>query len=410
MTMRRGSCLSLIAAGALLTAASCGGSNGNTPISGSAGANGTAGTSGQGSAGSGTAGSASTGSAGDVGGTAGDTGSGTAGSTSGAAGAVETGAAGATQTGSAGASGTAGADGGTTTTGTAGGGAPTGLASGMSAGCGQAPPTGDKGGSWIKHNITVTGIASTVKPATGGGSWTSRVYYLDLPSGYDASKPLPVIFGGGGCGGAIVSNGNNGGFAVLATNNTEAIQIGLSYVWPQGGGACFDDDGADTPDLPYFDAIMKEIEANYCIDKSKVFVGGYSSGGWESYMLGLARGGSVVRGISPAAGGLRMDRPTPSGLPITALLLTGATDTTNPATGPTGSDLALALILQTNKCQGTATVPWETSCPSCGCNRYTGCPDDAQVVRCRSSLTGHTDGGGDFKTAIWKTWMSLPSR
>jgi poly(3-hydroxybutyrate) depolymerase len=152
---------------------------------------------------------------------------------------------------------------------------------------------------------------------------------------------------------------------------------------------------------------LAQVEATLCVDKSKVFVGGYSSGGWESYMLGLARGG-VVRGISPAAGGLRMDRPMPSGIGIAALLLTGATDTTNPATGPTGSDLAMNLILQTNGCQGTATVPWETSCPSCGCNRYTGCPAAYPVVRCRSKLNGHTDGGGDFKTAVWQTWMSLP--
>jgi poly(3-hydroxybutyrate) depolymerase len=408
MTMRRGSCLSLLAAGALLTVASCGGSSGD-PVTGTAGSNGGQGTAGN--TGAGTAGANSSGSAGDIGGgSAGDQGTGSAGATqTGSAGATQTGTAGATQTGSAGATqtGTAGADGGTTT-GT-GGSSTAGLASGMSAGCGQAPPTSDKSGSYVKHMIAVTGIASTVKPATAGGSWTNRTYYLDLPGGYDGTKPFPVIFGGGGCGGDL-SNGNNGGFGVLSNGNTSAIQIGLSYVWPQGGGACFDDDGADTPDLPYFDAIMKEIEANYCIDKSKVFVGGYSSGGWEAYLLGLARGGSVVRGISTAAGGLRMNRPTPSGLPITALLLTGASDTTNPATGPTGSDLAVSLILQTNKCQGTATMPWATSCPSCGCNVYTGCPADAQVVRCRSTLNGHTDGGGDFKTAIWKTWMALPSR
>ncbi len=88
MTMRRGSCLSLLAAGTLLAAASCGGSNTVSPGSGSAGSTGSAGaTSTAGSTGAGTAGSDSTGSAGDsTGGTAGDTGSGTGGSTSGTAG------------------------------------------------------------------------------------------------------------------------------------------------------------------------------------------------------------------------------------------------------------------------------------------------------------------------------------
>ena len=69
----------------------------------------------------------------------------------------------------------------------------------------------------------------------------------------------------------------------------------------------------------------------------------------------------------------------------------------------------MALILQINGCQGTATVPWETTCTGCGCNRYTGCPAAYPVVRCRPPGQGHTDGGGAFKSAIWQTWMTLPA-
>jgi poly(3-hydroxybutyrate) depolymerase len=264
----------------------------------------------------------------------------------------------------------------------------------------------DNPGSFVHHTIAVTGVDPTVKPATGGASWTMRDYYIRVPNGYDPSKPYPLIFGGGGCGGSLVTNGN-GAFS-NSNANSGAIQVGMSYVWAQGGGACFNDNGANTPDLPYFDSMLKEIEASYCVDKGKVFVGGYSSGGWEAYMLGLARGG-VVRGISPAAGGLRMDRPPGSKIPIAALLLTGADDTANPATGATGSDAAMNLILQINGCTGTDTVPWEVPCKSCGCNRFKGCPAAYPVVRCRPPGQGHTDGGGDFKSAIWQTWMTLPN-
>jgi hypothetical protein len=103
-----------------------------------------------------------------------------------------------------------------------------------------------------------------------------------------------------------------------------------------------------------------------------------------------------------------MMRPTPSNLPIAALLLTGGDDNENPATGPTGSDLAMSLILKINGCTGTATQPWAVPCPSCACIQYTGCPAGYPVVRCRPPGQGHTDGGGDFKTAIWTEWMSLP--
>jgi poly(3-hydroxybutyrate) depolymerase len=405
MRMRRVSIVSLLAAGALATTVSCSGSGDikSTPTLGGAGADGTtggaAGLTGSGSAGtegSAAAGSGDTGTAGAGDPATGVAGSGAAGSSTGAAGTTTTGAGGSTT----GAGGSA--------TGAGGSSGPAGLAKGMSMGCGNPPPGGDKMGSFVKHNITVTGIASTVKAAQSPGSWTSRVYFLQLPNGYDPSKPYPVILGGGGCGGSINTNGSDGGFTVLQSSQSSAIQIGMSYVWPQGGGACFDDDGSDTPDLPYFDAIMAEVKANYCVDNTKVFVGGYSSGGWEAYMLGLARGGSVVRGISPAAGGLRMSRPTPSNLPIAALLLTGGDDTTNPATGSTGSDLAMALILQTNGCTGTATTAWPVTCNGCACLQYTGCPAAYPVVRCRPPGQGHTDGGGAFKTAIWNEWMSLP--
>jgi poly(3-hydroxybutyrate) depolymerase len=268
---------------------------------------------------------------------------------------------------------------------------------------------GDKPGSYVMRRAMVTGVDPAVKPATTGASWTDRVYYLALPSGYDPMKPYPIMFGGGGCGGSLNTNGNNGGFGVLPANNPNAIQIGLSYVWAQGGGACFNENGANNPDLPYFDSVLKEIEDNYCVDKGKVFVGGYSSGGWLSYMLAFARGG-VVRGISPAAGGLHPEasRPPDTKLPVAGLLLTGGNDTANPATGPTGSDAARDLMLMYNGCQGTDTVPWETPCNGCGCVRYTGCPAAFPVVRCRPPGQGHTDGGGAFKTAIWATWMSLP--
>src|SRR5260221_11302408 len=164
--------------------------------------------------------------------------------------------------------------------------------------------------------------------------------------GYDPSIAYPLMFGGGGCGGALVTNGN-GAFAVLPGSNTKAIQIGLSYVWPQGGGACFYDGGANTPDLPYFDAILKEVETKFCVDKGKVFVGGYSSGAWEAYTLGFGRGG-VIRGISTAAGGLRLDRPPGSHIPMAALLLTGGHDTPNPATAPPGAAAAINSIPPTN--------------------------------------------------------------
>ncbi len=346
--------------------------------------------------------------------TSGSTASGTVIATSGDTGTTSGGSGSATSSGAASGASAGAASGASSGTAVASGGNTDTLPVGKSAGCGNAPSAMDVSGKFVMHNIMVTGVDPafvTAHPPQPPGSWTDRVYYLDLPSNYDPTKAYPLLLSGNGCGGAVITNGSNGGDPrVLPEANSQAILIGLSYLWPKGGGACFAEGYADTPDLPYFDSILAEVESNYCVDRGNVFVSGYSSGGWESYMLGFARGGTVIRGIATAAGGIHpmTSRPPDSGKAMAAILLTGATDTTNPATGATGSMAARDFVLQTNGCVGTATTPWSTLMGG-NCQQYTGCPTDYPVIYCLSSETGHTDGGGNYPAAIWSFWSGLPA-
>ena len=277
---------------------------------------------------------------------------------------------------------------------------------GKSAGCDKQAPLTDQPGMYIKHDVAVTGVDPqfiTDHPSdpgnNGGYTYNKRNYYIKLPAGYDSSKPYAVTFGGGGCGNTGGDSGRGGG---QQASGIPAIQIGLSYVY--SGGACFEDGYANTPEVPYFDAVMTDIKANYCINLEKVFVGGYSSGAWEAITLGLARGG-VIRGIATGAGGLRMNRPTPSGIPMAAILLTGQGDGTNPITGPTGSALARDQILMTNKCLGTETQPFA---PDKDCVQYTGCPPAFPVVWCTPG-GGHTGGSNEHWAAVGAFWDGLPA-
>jgi hypothetical protein len=335
------------------------------------------------------------------------TGSGVAGSGSGGAGnsaganatagtAGVSGVAGAGTSGAAGASGSAGAG-------------PVGtynVPRGKSAGCDKPPPGTDDPANFVKHDVNVTGVdpqfitAHPSDPGNNGGyTYAKRNYYVKLPANYDSSKPYAVTFGGGGCGNTGGNSGQGGG---QQASGIDAIKIGLSYVY--SGGACFEDGYANTPEVPYFDAVMADITANYCVNLEKVFVGGYSSGAWESVTLGLARGG-VIRGIATGAGGLRKDRPMPSGIPMAAILLTGQGDGTNPIDGPTGSALARDQILMTNKCVGTATMPFA---PDKDCVQYTGCPAAFPVVWCTPG-GGHTGGSAEHWAAVGAFWASLPA-
>ncbi len=284
---------------------------------------------------------------------------------------------------------------------------------GPSGGCGKAAPAGVSSDAFTKHDVTVTGVDPAFASAhpAHGGTWMARTYYVRLPAGYDPKKPYALSIGGGGCGNTDGTSGSSGGLAALPKGETEAIQVGLDYMYPENAGACFADDYVDTPDLPYFDAVLAQLEDQYCIDRDRVFVDGFSSGAWETYMLGCARAG-VVRGIGTAEGGLRLHRPPCTDSPVAAILVAGTRDTENPI-GPLamakndsyGSAPARDDLLARNGCVGTATVPWDPQYPACV--RYTGCPAAYPVVWCPIDA-GHTDGGDLSAKGFWKFWSALP--
>jgi polyhydroxybutyrate depolymerase len=275
---------------------------------------------------------------------------------------------------------------------------------GASAGCGKDAT--DEPGKYVKHELDVKGVdpafemAHPLSPGNNGGyTYERRNYFIQLPPGYDKTKPYPLTIGGSGCGDTSGLSGRNGG---QQPSGMTAIKVGLSYVY--SGGACFEDGYENTPEVPYFDAVLAELEDSYCIDKEKVFLSGFSSGSWEAITLGLARGG-IVRGIATGAGGLREKRPTPSRIPMAAILLTGKNDGANPIDGPTGSAAARDLILATNGCVGTDTKAFAGDAD---CKQYTGCPATFPVVWCEPAGE-HMAGSDAHWKAVGEFWSALPA-
>jgi polyhydroxybutyrate depolymerase len=289
--------------------------------------------------------------------------------------------------------------------------------SGPSAGCAAA--TSMDGTDWVKHDLLVSGMAARYRVGgddygvQSGYDFEHRNYFVRLPENYDPAQPYPLLISGGGCGATSGTSGDSGGANPLSDGQDIALQVGLSYVYPDGGGACFQDDGADTPDLAYFDAVLAELDQTYCFDRGRVFVSGFSSGAWESYMLACARGG-VVRGIGTQAGGLRRERPACSHVPVAAFLTAGVNDANpiqhiEPDGFDSGSEAARDVILATNGCQGTASEPYvtEDAHADWNCQRYTGCPAAYPVVWCAITADGGGHGAGS-PHAFWPFWSALP--
>ncbi len=343
--------------------------------------------------------------------------------------------------GSAGTAGTAGTAG--SGSGGGGQGGPYDVPRGMSTGCGKQNAV-DEPGTFSKHDIDVTGVDPQYvadHPASQGGyTWTHRNYFIRLPQGYDPSVAYPLVFGGGGCGSTDGMSGSGGGSNPVkgTADQNNVIQVGLSYMWGNGQGACFQDEGVNTPDVPYFDSVYNEITTNNCVDLEKVFIGGYSSGAWLAYTMGLARGG-IVRGMAAGAGGIREERwQPPANIPFAMLGITGTDDGANPvhrtkdgtscagteAEGcwggeticgfpgaedcfDTGSAAARDFILNLNGCGGSdgPTEQWG-EWPEC--KKYTNCPAAFPVVYCMP-VGGHTDGGERFNPGGWDLlWKTLP--
>jgi poly(3-hydroxybutyrate) depolymerase len=296
----------------------------------------------------------------------------------------------------------------------------------------MAPPTNDKSTGFTVHPLAVPAcgagaitnkcVAPIFAPggalaqSNGAYDFTKRNYAVQLPTNYDANKAYKLMIGGGGCGGGPTESG--GGFTAGQTT-TDTIRIGLSYVkmcFADGGDSCSGQGNTaghaecvNTPEVPYFYAMLADVESKYCIEKSQVYMGGYSSGGWETISMGCAAA-DVIRGIVTVNGGLRNHRPACTG-PMAALMVTGAADPDNPV-GPLVMDMAYApanlsvtavnsaitsldsngtasardALLARNGCTGTATTMYDAGYPLC--LKY-NCPAEYPVVWCSITGAGH---------------------
>jgi hypothetical protein len=325
-----------------------------------------------------------------------------------------------------------------------------------SPGCGMAAPT-DPPQVADNHNyqeFTISVSATTMSSfATSSPSSFNRLYYVRLPDNYDPTKPYRVIYLGPGCGAAqdISPTSRKGlpfdtdSIATDAKSNAILVQMEQGFYnpatynstscVPNGGGTsttacqyCFDDwaDIAAANPIPdsldkvamekaYFDALHKQIEATYCVDKNREFFTGYSSGGWLAQQLGcwfpdvLRAQGNVTGGLPPVLVTNTLGTTAPNDYcvqhPIAAFLLHNSPDQSNAFQGSVNGAQRLFAL---NGCTGSFSAPPTptqaipdgleeytiTGVPNTNsfrCVRYTTCPADAPIVFCVSTDSLHTD-------------------
>jgi poly(3-hydroxybutyrate) depolymerase len=383
------------------TGGSASGTGGVGAVTGTAG-NGSAGT--MGAAGNGAAGAAGNGSAGTMGAGGASAGSGGRGGAAGGAGGRGGGNAGGGGRGgsnagsggsSAGRGGSGGAIGGAAGTGTggaAGSGAGGSGTPGMSAGCGKSPG--------IASSMYNTGTRIPITAAN-----MQRRYILNVPKNYDSSKAYRLVIAFHQRDGNDVQMYNNGYYHLLNldTNNTTI------FVAPNGqknGSPCTVTTGSDSmcgwpnpnnSDFALADAVVAQVEDNFCVDTNRIFANGWSFGGAMSYETACARplGATpgYIRAIAVYSGSAMITQgPCPPTKPVAYYASHGTSDNVLDYDGGVTMAQNFAKV---NGC--TWTTPTKVTSGNHVCTSMTGCTTGYPVEFC-SFNGGHTpdpsDGGG----------------
>jgi polyhydroxybutyrate depolymerase len=163
-----------------------------------------------------------------------------------------------------------------------------------------------------------------------------RTYVLSAPEASGQGTALPVVFAWHGDGGS--------GEAIRTRLGLETVANGGAiFVYPDGietdtGWWALDSHAARNKDIALFDAILDRLSTTYCIDKTRVFSTGFSSGAFFTNHLACERG-DRLRAIAPQSGGGpfwpdsaynddgRLTCPTPA---VPALIIHGNADGTVP--------------------------------------------------------------------------------
>jgi poly(3-hydroxybutyrate) depolymerase len=212
-------------------------------------------------------------------------------------------------------------------------------------------------------------------------SGTMRRWWTYLPNNYSPTRPYPVIFLFHGCG----NETNNVPMQNVVGENAILVRSkAVTDCW---------DTATNSPDIGFFDAQVAAAEAGYCVDTTRRFAVGYSSGSWLINTLECVRGGVLRAAASVAGGSPRRNSCTG---PTLARLFVH--DTNDPENAISGSITERDRLLMVNGCNATAAPVPEDPAP---CARYQGCMPGYPVIWCET--TGQMHGRQDqlASTAAW---------
>jgi predicted esterase len=268
------------------------------------------------------------------------------------------------------------------------------------------------GGSSVSKGLATS---TTLKITSGG---MSREYIIDIPADYNPTKPYRLVFSWHQAYGSDVGNANglypafNGpnfdaahyAFFGLKRAATDAGDEAI-FVAPEGIGNLPWDYKRD---VTLFDDLLTLVDANLCIDDSRVFSTGFSFGAMMSYALSITRQTKLRAVVAMAAANYNLpNEPSDSNAaPIAYMGTTGMSDGTCPwGTDTMGGKACNLQHAKDNNCtipSGNAIPTTTTGSKKYVCYDFAGCKAGYPVKACTfdgahtpSSIDDGTSSGDD---------------
>jgi poly(3-hydroxybutyrate) depolymerase len=265
---------------------------------------------------------------------------------------------------------------------------------------------------------TVQGTGKTLdqdQPAKVG----PRTFWVRVPPDYDPSKPYRLVFIGQGCGSYGTANNDTFQLFKEAVGGTEqAIYVALDIPTDMANMNCYDNrDGPNSQEWEAFELFMNVLDANYCVDLNRIYVTGYSTGGWLGNMWGCYFAGDGtgrkfapkyhIRAQATVTGGEPENNPACNGK-VAAIWIHDAGDGGNVIQGNIDGLTRVGKMNGCNTKYDNAAVqePWAPMTSNADpamalendkfiaatCKKFTDCKDpDYPVIFCTTNGLGHAD-------------------
>ena len=264
----------------------------------------------------------------------------------------------------------------------------------------------------------MSGLATSTKLNIKLSDGTTREYIIDIPANYDPTKPYRLVFSWHQAYGSDVGNAN-GQYPAFNGPNFDAAHyafFGLKRAATDAGDSAIFVAPEGIGNLPWdykrdvvlFDDLLALVDANLCIDDSRVFSTGFSFGAMMSYALSITRQTKLRGVVAMAAANYNLpNEPTDTNAaPIAYMGTTGMSDTTCPwGTDTMGGKACNLQHAKDNNC----TIPSGNNIPTTTagskkyvCYDFAGCKPGYPVKTCTfdgahtpSSVDDGTSSGDD---------------